>query len=72
MNTQSQSTLSYRVETRTRVSAIAFKTADTEIGQRLLNSRDRPVHAVGTLSLDRYRGREEVRFRLLDLAEAFD
>ncbi len=55
-----------------RVSAIAFKTADTEIGQRLLNSRDRPVHAVGTLSLDRFRGREEVRFRLLDLAEAFD
>ncbi|MEF2546654.1 single-stranded-DNA-specific exonuclease RecJ [Aurantimonas sp. E1-2-R+4] len=54
------------------VQAIAFKAAETDVGQRLLAARDRPIHAAGTLSLDRFRGREDVRFRLIDLAEAFD
>jgi single-stranded-DNA-specific exonuclease len=54
------------------ISAIAFKAAETPVGRRLLERRERPVHAAGTLSLDRFRGREEVRFRILDLAEAFD
>lgn len=54
------------------VQAIAFKAAETDVGQRLLATRDRPIHAAGTLSLDRFRGREDVRFRLIDVAEAFD
>ncbi|KQT86282.1 single-stranded-DNA-specific exonuclease RecJ [Aurantimonas sp. Leaf443] len=55
-----------------RVEAIAFKAAETPVGRRLLEARDRPIHAAGTLTVDRFRGREEVRLRLLDVAEAFD
>lgn len=49
---------------------IAFKQAESEIGQRLLARGDRPVHLAGTLSLDRFRGKETVRLRILDVAEA--
>ncbi len=56
----------------TAISAIAFKAAKTPVGERLLVAGGRPIHAAGTLSLDRFRGREEVRFRIVDVAEAFD
>ncbi|KAB0680908.1 single-stranded-DNA-specific exonuclease RecJ [Aureimonas leprariae] len=49
------------------VSAIAFRSADTELGRRLI-ARGDPIHAAGTLSVDRYRGRETVSFRILDIA----
>ncbi|MDY8110561.1 single-stranded-DNA-specific exonuclease RecJ [Fulvimarina sp. 2208YS6-2-32] len=55
-----------------KVDVIAFKQADTEIGGRLLNRADRPVHVAGSLSLDRFRGQESVRLRVIDLAEAKD
>ena len=54
------------------ISAIAFRAEETEIGRRLLERRDRPVHVAGTVTLDRYRGRETVGFRIVDVAEAFD
>ena len=56
----------------TAISTIAFKAAETPVGERLLAAGGRPVHVAGTLSLDRFRGREEVRFRVVDIAEAFD
>lgn len=55
-----------------KVDIIAFKQADTEIGERLLKRDDRPVHVAGSLSLDRFRGQENVRLRVIDLADAKD
>ena len=53
-----------------RVDVIAFKQAETPIGERLLNRSGRPVHIAGTLSLDRFRGQEQVRLRVIDVADA--
>ncbi|HQZ13587.1 MAG TPA: single-stranded-DNA-specific exonuclease RecJ [Devosia sp.] len=51
-----------------RLKAIAFRAADTELGQALLSAGDRPLHLAGTLSLDHYQGREEVQVRVIDAA----
>lgn len=52
-----------------RLKAIAFRAASTEIGQILLSAgNDTPLHLAGTLSLDHWQGRDEVQFRLADLA----
>ena len=45
---------------------IAFRVADSQLGKTLADSRGQALHLAGTLSLDRYGGRERVRFRLLD------
>ncbi|SJZ49819.1 single-stranded-DNA-specific exonuclease RecJ [Consotaella salsifontis] len=54
------------------VSAIAFRAETSDVGRRLLDVRGGPLHVAGALTLDRYRGREEVRFRIVDVADAFD
>jgi single-stranded-DNA-specific exonuclease len=52
-----------------RLKAIAFRAATTELGQVLLSAgNDTPLHLAGTLSLDHWQGREEVQFRVIDLA----
>ena len=52
-----------------RLKAIAFRAATTELGQVLLSARnDAPLHLAGTLTLDHWQGREEVQFRVVDLA----
>ena len=51
-----------------RLKAIAFRASDTPAGQLLLSSPDTPLHLAGTLSLDTWQGREEVQFRLTDVA----
>jgi single-stranded-DNA-specific exonuclease len=52
----------------TAVAAIAFRAVGKPLGDALLASRGRPVHAAGTLSIDRWQGDERVQFRLIDLA----
>ena len=47
---------------------IAFRAADTEMGQLLLNNQGRPVHLAGTLSADFWQGSRRVQLRLLDAA----
>ena len=47
---------------------IAFRVASEPLGQGLLAARGRTMHLAGTLSLDRYGGRERVQLRLLDAA----
>jgi single-stranded-DNA-specific exonuclease len=54
------------------ISAIAFRAEETDIGRRLLSRGQGPVHVAGCVTLDRYRGRETVGFRITDVAEAFD
>lgn len=49
---------------------IAFRVAEEPLGRALLAGRGARFHLAGTLMLDRYGGRERVRFRLLDAAPA--
>jgi single-stranded-DNA-specific exonuclease len=51
-----------------RLKAIAFRAAGSPIGDLLLGDSDMPLHFVGSLSLDHYQGREQVQFRLTDVA----
>jgi single-stranded-DNA-specific exonuclease len=51
-----------------RLKAIAFRAAGTPIGDVLLREGEQPLHFAGSLSLDHYQGREQVQFRLTDLA----
>jgi single-stranded-DNA-specific exonuclease len=50
------------------INAIAFRAAGKPLGQALLASRGRNIHAAGTISIDRWNGEERVQFRLMDLA----
>jgi len=47
---------------------IAFRVADEEIGQLLLNSNGQPIHLVGTLNADFWQGQKRVQLRLMDVA----
>ena len=52
----------------TRLDGIAFRSATAPLGRALLDRRGQTMHLAGTLTLDRYGGRERVRLRLLDAA----
>ncbi|WEK06413.1 MAG: single-stranded-DNA-specific exonuclease RecJ [Candidatus Devosia phytovorans] len=52
-----------------RLKAIAFRAANTAIGDALLRDNDAAFHFAGALSIDHYQGREQVQFRLTDLAK---
>jgi single-stranded-DNA-specific exonuclease len=52
----------------TTLNAIAFRAAGQPLGQALLASRGQPIHAAGTLSIDRWNGAERVQLSLLDIA----
>jgi single-stranded-DNA-specific exonuclease len=47
---------------------IAFRAAEEPLGQTLLAARGTDLHLAGTLTVDRYGGRERVKLRLLDAA----
>lgn len=51
-----------------RLKAIAFRAAGTPLGDALMRGGDEPLHFAGGLSIDHYQGREQVQFRLHDLA----
>lgn len=52
-----------------RLKAIAFRASNTAIGDALLRDADSAFHFAGSLSIDHYQGREQVQFRLTDLAK---
>ena len=52
------------------IDGIAFRIASEPLGRALLDGRGQTMHLAGTLSLDRYGGRERVRLRLVDAAPA--
>jgi single-stranded-DNA-specific exonuclease len=52
----------------TAINAIAFRALNQPLGQALMAARGQPVHAAGTLSVDRWNGNERVQFRLQDVA----
>ncbi|MEM8750908.1 MAG: single-stranded-DNA-specific exonuclease RecJ [Pseudomonadota bacterium] len=49
---------------------ISFRTADTPLGEALLEARGESMHFVGTLAKDFYRGTTRVQLRLIDAAPA--
>lgn len=51
-----------------RLKAIAFRAAGTALGDMLMRDGDQPLHFAGSLSMDHYQGREQVQFRLTDIA----
>ncbi|MHA6298969.1 single-stranded-DNA-specific exonuclease RecJ [Devosia sp. CAU 1758] len=51
-----------------KLKAIAFRAAGTALGDTLMRDGDRPLHFAGGLSIDHYQGREQVQFRLTDIA----
>jgi single-stranded-DNA-specific exonuclease len=52
------------------VNAIAFRAAGQKLGNALLANRGQPVHAAGTLCIDRWNGSERVQLRVCDIAPA--
>jgi single-stranded-DNA-specific exonuclease len=52
----------------TMLDAIAFRAAGQPLGVALLQNRGQPLHAAGTLSVDRWNGGARVQLRLLDAA----
>jgi single-stranded-DNA-specific exonuclease len=57
-----------RADDGAMIGAIAFRAVGKPLGEALLERRGRPVHAAGTLSLDRWNGDERVQLRLVDIA----
>ncbi|WP_020175889.1 single-stranded-DNA-specific exonuclease RecJ [Methyloferula stellata] len=54
----------------TKIDGIAFRTAREPLGMALEAARGQAVHLAGTLSLDRWGGRERVQLRVIDAALA--
>jgi single-stranded-DNA-specific exonuclease len=49
-----------------RLKAIAFKAADTDLGVALLNSQGQKMHLAGTIRRDTWQGRNSVQFVIED------
>ncbi len=53
------------------IEGIAFRAADTEFGQILLDARDnKPIHIAGSLGINHWQGREKVQLRAIDASIA--
>lgn len=53
-----------------RINAIAFRVADTAVGQALLQPGALPLHVAGALRINRWRGRSDVQMQVDDAAPA--
>ncbi|MCK8780969.1 single-stranded-DNA-specific exonuclease RecJ [Rhizobium sp. NTR19] len=53
-----------------RLEGIAFRAAETPLGNMLLNSRGSQVHVAGCLSADQWQGNRRIQLRVLDAARA--
>jgi single-stranded-DNA-specific exonuclease len=52
------------------VSAMAFRSVETDLGRFLLARRGAAIHAAGSISANYYNGAKSAQFRLADAAEA--
>ena len=52
------------------LNAIAFRAADTEIGNQLLKARDDLFHIAGVLKLDNWQGQSRVQIQIQDMSKA--
>jgi len=53
-----------------RINAIAFKVADTDLGQTFLSSTGERFHILGTIKKDVWNGRQKVQVHILDAMRA--
>lgn len=53
-----------------RMKAMAFRAADTPLGQALLKQGSRPIHLIGHFKLDTWNGTQRVEMHILDAAFA--
>ncbi len=51
-----------------KIDGIAFRAAQEPLGMALMAARGQAVHLAGTLSLDRWGGRDRVQLRVLDIS----
>ena len=61
--------LRLQAEDRSQLEAIAFRAADTDLGQLLSGRAGRPGHLAGTLSINHWNGRQTPQMRIVDAAE---
>jgi single-stranded-DNA-specific exonuclease len=52
------------------VDGIAFRASGKKLGEALIRLKGAPVHLAGTLSVNRFGGRERAQIRVVDVAEA--
>ena len=55
-----------------RMKAMAFKSADTPLGQALLNGRGQNIHLMGQFKINEWNGMESVEFHVSDAAYALE
>ena len=60
------------MEGGTRMKAMAFKSADTALGEALLKGRGKSLHLMGQFKLNEWNGRESVEFHVSDAAYALE
>ena len=53
-----------------KIEAIAFRAGDKPLGEALRRLKGQAVHLAGTLSINRYGGRETAQLRVVDVAKA--
>ncbi|NTG48647.1 single-stranded-DNA-specific exonuclease RecJ [Agrobacterium rhizogenes] len=53
-----------------RLDGIAFRAAETPLGELLMSSRGSQIHVVGTLGADHWQGNRRVQLRVTDAAKA--
>ncbi|MFC6490993.1 DHHA1 domain-containing protein, partial [Nitratireductor sp. GCM10026969] len=61
--------LDLRAHSGARLQAIAFRAAETDLGNFLFKNRGAPVHVAGTLAANHWNGTRSVQFRVLDAAK---
>ncbi len=54
-----------------RLDGIAFRAAETPLGDFLLSSRGNQIHIAGSLSAEHWQGTRRVQMRIIDAAKAF-
>ena len=57
-------------QTGARLSGIAFRAAEGDLGRFLLGQRGRPVHLAGALAINHWNGTQQLQFRVTDAAAA--
>jgi len=62
--------ISVASETGGRLSGIAFRAADGDLGRFLMQRRGRPAHLAGTLGTNHFNGSQQIQFRVIDAAGA--
>ena len=61
--------LRLQAEDRSQLEAIAFRAAETDLGQFLAGRAGRPAHVAGTPSINHWNGRQTPQLRIVDAAE---